>query len=85
MNTQQAKRIPLVDILARLGYQPVKEVRSDLWYLSPFRLIGGLERALPAQMRWSIATTLVVRGSVAPGRRQGTPRGSARSPDRDAV
>jgi DNA primase len=37
MNTQQARRIPLVDILARLGYQPVKEVRSDLWYLSPFR------------------------------------------------
>lgn len=31
------------------------------------RLIAGMERELPAQMRWSIATRLVVRGSVAPG------------------
>jgi LacI family transcriptional regulator len=38
------------------------------------RLIGGLERELPAQMRWSIATTLVIRGSVAPGPRHGNAR-----------
>lgn len=37
MNTQQAKRIPLADLLGRLGHQPVKEVRGELWYRSPFR------------------------------------------------
>jgi len=37
MNTQQAKRIPLADVLARLGHQPVKEVKRELWYRSPFR------------------------------------------------
>jgi DNA-binding LacI/PurR family transcriptional regulator len=31
------------------------------------RLIAGMERELPAQMRWAIATRLVERGSVAPG------------------
>jgi hypothetical protein len=37
MNTQQAKRIPLQDILSRLGHQPAKQVRGELWYCSPFR------------------------------------------------
>lgn len=37
MNTQQAKRIPLQDILSRLGHQPAKQVRGELWYYSPFR------------------------------------------------
>lgn len=37
MNTYQAKRLPLKDILAALTLTPVKEVRGELWYLSPFR------------------------------------------------
>src|SRR5215213_6392828 len=37
MNSYQAKRIPLKDILAALGRTPAKEVRGELWYLSPFR------------------------------------------------
>lgn len=37
MNTYQAKRLPLKDILAALALAPVKEVRGELWYLSPFR------------------------------------------------
>jgi DNA-binding LacI/PurR family transcriptional regulator len=34
------------------------------------RLIAGMERELPAQMRWAIATRLVERESVAPGPRR---------------
>jgi hypothetical protein len=37
MNTQQAKRIPLQEILSRLGHRPAKQARGELWYLSPFR------------------------------------------------
>jgi hypothetical protein len=37
MNTQQAKRLPLPDLLARLGFHPVKAGRGELWYRSPFR------------------------------------------------
>ncbi|MBZ0291114.1 MAG: toprim domain-containing protein [Anaerolineae bacterium] len=37
MNTYQAKRIPLHDLLAALGHQPRREVRGELWYLSPLR------------------------------------------------
>jgi hypothetical protein len=37
MNTYQAKRIPLPGILARLGCQPVRTVKGEHWYLSPFR------------------------------------------------
>src|SRR5215211_3720704 len=37
MNTRQAKRIPLQDILSQLGYQPAKQVRGEFWYCSPFR------------------------------------------------
>lgn len=39
MNSAQAKKIPLQDILARLGLQPVKSFKGgqELAYLSPFR------------------------------------------------
>jgi DNA primase len=39
MNTQQAKKLSLPDILAKLGLQPVKSAKggNELWYLSPFR------------------------------------------------
>lgn len=37
MNVAQAKQIPLRELLASLGHQPVKERRGELWYLSPFR------------------------------------------------
>ena len=38
MNCEQAKRIDLVDFLARLGYQPAKTPRDgEYWYLSPLR------------------------------------------------
>lgn len=40
MNTAQAKKIPLREILAKLGFQPVKTFKGgeELAYLSPFRL-----------------------------------------------
>lgn len=38
MNSQQAKRIPLKDLLARLGHQPLHEKSGEFWYLSPFRV-----------------------------------------------
>lgn len=40
MNTQQAKKLSLPDILARLGHQPIKSAKggNELWYLSPFRV-----------------------------------------------
>lgn len=39
MNTAQAKKIPLSEILARLGFQPIKTFRGgeELAFLSPFR------------------------------------------------
>lgn len=37
MNSYQAKRIPLAEILGRLGKTPHQERRGELWYLSPFR------------------------------------------------
>lgn len=39
MNTEQAKKISLPDLLARLGYTPVaaKKGGNELWYHSPFR------------------------------------------------
>lgn len=39
MNAAQAKRIPLSELLARLGLHPQREdtVRGELWYLSSFR------------------------------------------------
>jgi len=37
MNAKQAKLIPLPEILERLGHQPVKEIRGELWYYTPFR------------------------------------------------
>lgn len=39
MNTAQAKKIPLQEILAKLGFQPVKTFRGgeELAFLSPFR------------------------------------------------
>lgn len=37
MNTYQAKRIPLRELLAALGHAPEKEVRGELWYKSPLR------------------------------------------------
>lgn len=39
MNAAQAKQLSLPDLLARLGYQPVKSQKegNELWYTSPFR------------------------------------------------
>ncbi len=37
MNAARAKQIPMKELLSSLGHQPVKEVRGELWYLSPFR------------------------------------------------
>ncbi|MEM6628837.1 MAG: toprim domain-containing protein [Bacteroidota bacterium] len=39
MNSQQAKQIDFPDLLARLGYHPVKVCKGgrELWYMSPFR------------------------------------------------
>ena len=39
MNSQQAKQIDFPDLLARLGYHPVKVCKGgrELWYTSPFR------------------------------------------------
>ena len=39
MNIEQAKWLPLPDILAKLGHLPVKEAKGgrELWYPSPFR------------------------------------------------
>lgn len=39
MNSDQAKKLPLPDLLARLGCEPVKEEKGgrELWYVSPFR------------------------------------------------
>lgn len=39
MNSSQAKLLPLPEIMARLGYHPVKERKGgyQLWYRSPFR------------------------------------------------
>lgn len=41
MNTYQAKRIPLRDLLAALGHAPHRENKGELWYLSPFRKEGA--------------------------------------------
>ena len=40
MNIQQAKRIPITEVLNRLGFQPKKkrQAEQDWWYLSPFRM-----------------------------------------------
>lgn len=37
MNISQAKSIPLVDFLSRLGYEPSFAKRDQLWYCSPLR------------------------------------------------
>jgi DNA primase len=37
MNSSEAKRIPLSDILGQLGYDPHHEAKGDMWYFSPFR------------------------------------------------
>lgn len=37
MNIEQAKSIPLSDILSKLGHEPVKNKKQEAWYLSPFR------------------------------------------------
>lgn len=39
MNSEQAKKIDLPDLLSRLGYEPVKVTKGgrELWYRSPFR------------------------------------------------
>ena len=37
MNIQEAKAIRLADYLQSLGYSPVKQQGSSLWYKSPFR------------------------------------------------
>ena len=37
MNAKAAKHIPLLEILHRLGLEPVKEIRGEMWYASPLR------------------------------------------------
>lgn len=37
MNAAQAKKIPLTDILARLGHAPARRIGPELYYFSPFR------------------------------------------------
>lgn len=37
MNIQQAKAIPLADLLNQLGHAPARQAGSDIWYCSPFR------------------------------------------------
>ena len=39
MNSYQAKKLNLPEIMARLGYQPTKEAKGGIeyWYNSPFR------------------------------------------------
>ena len=37
MNSYQAKRIPLTDVLSKLGRSPHHTVNGESWYLSPFR------------------------------------------------
>jgi hypothetical protein len=37
MNIAQAKQIPLIDILEKLGHTPVRKRGHDHWYLSPWR------------------------------------------------
>lgn len=37
MDARTAKRIPLPEFLASLGYEPAKVAGADYWYLSPFR------------------------------------------------
>lgn len=37
MRTQDAKLIPIPELLAALGHAPVKESNGEKWYLSPFR------------------------------------------------
>ena len=37
MNTQQAKQIPMPDLLARLGFEPTRRQGVYLWYRSPLR------------------------------------------------
>ena len=37
MNADQAKRLNLKDLLARLGFAPDHEAKGEFWYRSPFR------------------------------------------------
>jgi DNA primase len=37
MNTQQAKAIPISQILSKMGFEPHHIVKGEKWYLSPFR------------------------------------------------
>jgi hypothetical protein len=37
MNIEQAKSIPLESFLENLGYQPARQQRGQIWYLSPLR------------------------------------------------
>jgi len=39
MNSEQAKKLSLPDLLSKLGHQPVNTVKGgrEVWYLSPFR------------------------------------------------
>ena len=37
MRSNQAKQIPISELLERLGIHPEKEMNNELWYCSPFR------------------------------------------------
>ena len=37
MNIQEAKQIRIADYLQSLGYTPIKQQGSSLWYKSPLR------------------------------------------------
>ncbi len=38
MNIAQAKQIAVEDVLRHYGHEPVRRVRDDIWYCSPFRM-----------------------------------------------
>ena len=37
MNSKEAKRIPLSDVLAQIGLNPHHQAKGEFWYFSPFR------------------------------------------------
>ena len=37
MDIETIRKIPLADFLARLGHEPVRRSRNELWYRAPYR------------------------------------------------
>src|SRR4051794_30369158 len=51
MNIQDAKRIPIAELLAALGHTPVRESNGEKWYRSPFRQENTASFKLSADQR----------------------------------